>query len=71
MSQADYSRQGCKHLCFVQTGSIAAVGYVCCSYVWVREKEEVKKKESKQINVSALCLSRLLSLGGECQVGPP
>lgn len=48
------------------------VCYVCFSYVRVREKKTEKgKREGKQINVSALYLNRLLSLGGECQVGPP
>lgn len=56
MSHVDYSRQGCKHLCCVEMdSSVAAVDYVCCSYVaGERERGKRKEGESKQINVSAL-----------------
>lgn len=72
MSQMDYSRQGCKHLRFVQMGTIAAFGYVCCFCVWVREKVGGGGKRGvNKLMCQPLCLNRLLSLGGECQVGPP
>lgn len=74
MSHVDYSGQGCKHLCCVGIDfSVAAVhSWLCVLFICAAERQRGRgKRESKQINVSALCLNRLLSLGGECQVGPP
>lgn len=69
VSHVDYSRRRCKHSWYVQMDFSISV---CVLFVCACERERRwGKRESKQINVSALRLNRLLSLGGECQVGPP